>query len=72
MEWNTGTDVLAILVLVPTPPHCVLYTEFDAHIAFMVSTQKVLFVFWSNVSVGMERFGVHFDKIGHTNNPMLW
>jgi hypothetical protein len=65
------TDVLVVPVLCPTPPNRVLYTEFNTHVAFMSATQEVLLMFRANVSVRMKRFGVHFDKVGHTDNPVL-
>lgn len=66
------TDILTVLVFDPAPTDGVLDTELNAHVALMSTTSKVVLVFWSNICIWMERFRVHFDKIGHTNNPMLW
>lgn len=66
------TDISVVVVLCPAPPYRVLYTEFDTHVAFVSAAQEVLLMFRPNVSVWMERFGVHFNKIGHPDNPMLW
>jgi hypothetical protein len=67
-----GTNVLTVFALYPAPPHSVLYAKLDAHVTFMSTAGEILLVFRSNVGARVERFGVHFDKIGHANNPMLW
>ncbi len=66
------TDILTIFVPNPAPTDGVLNTEFNTHVAFVSTTGKVVLVFWSNICIWMEWLRVHLDKIGHTNNPMLW
>jgi hypothetical protein len=68
------TYVDAVCIFVPPPPHRVFNAEFDCH-AFLTNgrllLQVLVFLFRSHVCLRMERLRIHFNKVWHTDNPML-
>jgi hypothetical protein len=70
----TDAYILAHFILRPPPAYRVFDLELNRHTLFTDVSGLgcvVVVVFWAHVSVRMEWFGVHFDKIRHTDYPVL-
>lgn len=66
--------MIPILVLDPPPSQGVFHFEFNTHGRFtsvLRTGEFFVLLVWANVSVGMEGFRVHFDEVGHPNDPTL-
>ena len=68
------THVLAMFILDPAPTYSVFDAKLDPHIAVMCRSpvaEVFVFLFWANVCIRVERLGIHLDKVGRANDPML-
>ena len=68
------THVLAMFILDPAPTYSVFDAKLDPHIAVVCrSTVPEVFVLllWADVCIRVERLGIHLNKVGCANDPML-
>lgn len=66
--------IIPIRIFTPSPPDGILDFEFDEHAPLLEGIGLggfLFFMFGTDIGVGMKRFGVEFDEIGHSKNPIL-
>ena len=63
-----------MFVLCPSPADGVFDPKFNGHVLLtrrLSGMNEVVFLFWSHICVWVERFRVHSNKVGYTDDPVL-